>query len=405
MKNRLARKISLGLLAASPLVIQAEINIEGTTGEDGDLNPAANVTVDLAAALPAAWTNAPAEPGFGVYDSNKWAVVFKYGSVTIDENTEVRFKNNATRAPVVWLVSSNVTINGVLNLNGQNAGTRTYSEPGPGGFRGGKGDHPPFEASAGFGPGGGHSGDRQNGASHASTYGQATIWQLIGGSGGGGLISTGNDVESNSGGGGGGAILIAAKGKIIINGRIMANGGNGLSSGSGSGGAIRLIAEEIGGNGRIEALGGTDPRVVGNRGDFGFIRLEALSVSLDNDPLPPTQVAVLSDPVRLWPSDGSPSVDIIAISGNPVRTDPKAALAPQIPDVNVPAPGVALVEIETKNLPTNSIVMVFVTPMHGKRSQHIAEHVLGDEALSKWRAQLDAKAGYCALQVRAAVAP
>jgi hypothetical protein len=56
-----------------------------------------------------------------VYDADKWAVVFKYTSVNILGGKKLTFKNHATRAPVVWLVSGNVTISGTVDLSGGSA--------------------------------------------------------------------------------------------------------------------------------------------------------------------------------------------------------------------------------------------------------------------------------------------
>jgi hypothetical protein len=83
-------------------------------------------------------------------------VVFKYTNIIIATGKKVTFKNHATRAPVVWLVSGNVSIAGTVDLSGESArdvwsspldgwvwesthrplGGR-LTEPGPGGFRGG----------------------------------------------------------------------------------------------------------------------------------------------------------------------------------------------------------------------------------------------------------------------------
>jgi hypothetical protein len=92
-----------------------------------------------------------------VYDSEKWAVVFKYSSVTIQGGATVTFRNHASRAPVVWLVNGDVTIDGTVSLDGQNSLWAPWlAEPGPGGSRGGSGSYAPGATeAAGFGPGGG----------------------------------------------------------------------------------------------------------------------------------------------------------------------------------------------------------------------------------------------------------
>ena len=61
----------------------AGINIP-SDGSDGALVINGNTTIDLGLAITGAWDmNNAAHAGAGVYDSNKWAVVFKYTSVFI----------------------------------------------------------------------------------------------------------------------------------------------------------------------------------------------------------------------------------------------------------------------------------------------------------------------------------
>ncbi|MBK8093158.1 MAG: hypothetical protein IPK32_14525 [Verrucomicrobiaceae bacterium] len=100
-----------GILAA-----HAQLTIP-SDGSDGAFAPAANVEIDLGLATTALW-NTPGS-GNGVYDAEKWAVVFKYSSVNIPAGVKVTFKNHPTYAPVVWLVQGNVTIAGELSLKGK----------------------------------------------------------------------------------------------------------------------------------------------------------------------------------------------------------------------------------------------------------------------------------------------
>lgn len=122
-----------------------------------------------------------------------------------------------TRAPVVWLVSGDVTINGTVSVNGaRGAAPPALAEPGPGGFRGGMGyDSGGVRTGSGLGPGGGaFDSDEGFGGSYGaqsprgpSTYGNPSLVPLLGGSSGGG---NGN----HHSGGGGGALLISAAGVI-----------------------------------------------------------------------------------------------------------------------------------------------------------------------------------------------
>src|SRR3954454_8739311 len=85
-------------------------------GSDGALNITSNTVIDLSQAVTGVWSNNnSANAGKGIYDPAKWAVVFKYSTVNIASNATLTFTNHSTHAPVVWLVSSNVTIDGSLN--------------------------------------------------------------------------------------------------------------------------------------------------------------------------------------------------------------------------------------------------------------------------------------------------
>ena len=102
----------------------AQITIPNADGSDGALNLTSGTNViNLTNAVGGSWTSASASPGNGTYDSNQWAIVFKYTSVNIASNTTLIFSNHYSHAPVVWLVSGNVTINGTLSLDGQNGST------------------------------------------------------------------------------------------------------------------------------------------------------------------------------------------------------------------------------------------------------------------------------------------
>ncbi len=160
---------------------------------------------------------------------------------------------------MVWLVQSNVVINGSLSLDGRSH-DRNYpsytmpTEPGPGGFRGGAnalGGH-----GAGFGPGSSQANLGGSASSYGGSYGNPQLQPLMGGSGGG-AAEWGGEFSGPSGGG---AILIGTGGTTIINGQITARAGQGFSTGGyapsyvyAGHGAIRLIARQLQGNGAITA--------------------------------------------------------------------------------------------------------------------------------------------------------
>ncbi len=368
-------------------------------GSDGELNPNANVTVDLSQASTADW-DTPSTGG-GVYDPAKWAVVFKYSSVNIASGRTVTFTNHPSAAPVVWLVSGSVTINGTVNLNGQDHYGSVNGLPGPGGFRSGVAGIPSSRSSGGgFGPGGGGTngtnagsagsyGTRGSGPLTGTTYGNFQILPLIGGSGGAGHESN----TTGRGGAGGGAILIVASGTITVNGSITANGGAG--HGSGSGGAIRLVANALGGSGTLKANGGR----AGNSGGEGRVRLEANSFTTSMDAAPVASTGAPDNPVLIWPPAAAPTVRVVSVGQVDVPSDPRAAFDSG-PDVTLNNDQVQVI-LEASNVPATSLVTVRVVPRYGNPVIVTATPTGGTLASSTWTAQVTLPRGYSVLQARA----
>ncbi|MBL9175434.1 MAG: hypothetical protein JNL10_17970 [Verrucomicrobiales bacterium] len=393
--------------------IRADIVVPGANGRDGVFAPVSNIEVDLSQAITATWDSTTESGGRGVYDPAKWAVVFRYASVNIPEGVTVTFKNHPTRAPVVWLVSGDASIGGRVLLDGKDDSSLNPVEPGPGGFRGGRGGNTSSTpGGGGMGPGGGKptpDAATPSGASHSirgstysgPAYGDNGIRRLMGGSGGGGILTA-----DGSGGGGGGAILIAAQGTLNLTGLIRANGGIGRVGG-GSGGAIRMIANSFTGAGTLRAIG-TPSRGVLFDGQPGYIH--ASSPGLEGEILgniasqPSATTESLSGTVELWPDESFPQARILSVADLPVAADPAAALAPQAPDVSLPPAAHHTVVIETRNFPPTGTVTLFVTALRGDRTEVIASHTSGNETVSTWTATLSGVTGRHALQVRA-VAP
>lgn len=438
MKN----KIILNLLFAIGCIsAQADIVIPGANGTDGALNITADTVIDLSQAPTGTWDQDNSEnAGKGVYDPEKWAVVFKYTGINIAAGAKVTFKNSASRAPVVWLVSGDVTIAGTVDLSGSNAivygslGNQTeprIPDGGPGGFRGGSGGYKDHSLnSTGFGPGGGVDSDLSGlggafgttGYNSIKTYGNPSLIPLIGGSGGGGSMSYGmwqGFGSSASGGGGGGAILLAAAGKVeLVNGRVVADGGNGLSggdfrSGGGSGGGIRIVCNEFAGIGNVTAVGGLQ-----NSAGNGRIRLEnvTLSDALVISPAPSSVKIEASSTPDIWPPDSlsrtSPSARIISINGTIAPMDPSANLGAGPPDVSIPMTEDVVVLVETKHVEDASRVFVRISPRNGKFTNgnrdsgvkevqaNLKEKLPGEDGISIWSASIKVLPGYSALQAR-----
>jgi hypothetical protein len=390
--------ITLSIAAFAPSLF-AQLNIP-SDGSDGALVISSNTVIDLSQALTGNWTNNnAANAGKGIYDPSKWAVVFKYSSVVISNGATLTFSNHPTHAPVVWLVTNNVTINGVLSLDSQPGGAISYDnvnllEPGPGGFRGGARSQSGLGHGSGFGPGGSHDAFGGNYAygSYGTgylPYGNPQIVPLIGGSGGGGWDGDGNV----NGGSGGGAILIAASGSITVgaSGTISADSLNNHNGYPGSGGAVRLVANQIVGNGRIEAI---------SAAYVGRIRLEANTVSGALSLNPPT-VAVSPTPLIIWPDTNVPTVKIVSVASLSAPSDPKAAMAASGDDLTIAKNDAVAIVLQTANFPTNGLVNVYIKPRNSPQSTLTASFVSGTTNLATWQLTTILPVSHTVIQARA----
>lgn len=389
----------------------------GSDGTDGALNVPFNATqpiktIDLGLAYQAQgvrWdTPVPlSEKGHGVYDPDKWAVVFKYTDVTIAPGMTVKFTNHPTNAPVVWLVSGSVLIEGTIDLSGNSGGVSSNTVPGPGGFRGGIGSgflSTSNAAASGFGPGGGLT-VPQNATfvvpvafSAGVLYSNEQILPLIGGSGGTGAANG----SVASGGAGGGAILIAANSSVTVNGTIKANGGFGaFNAGAGSGGSIRIVTSLLSGSGTLVAYGAASGTF--DQGSPGRIRLEALPPSTSPPNVhPKVGLALPDNPPLIWLPTNGPRARIMSIGGSPAPTDPSGVLGVGSTDMQLLNSGVTTVLIECDNVPTNATVRVRVRPRYGNELQlPPATLVSGDVIHSIWSLQFNLPTGLAVFQVHA----
>jgi hypothetical protein len=345
-------------------------------GSDGALTVTTNTVIDLSQAVTGVWSNNNAAyAGKGIYDSNKWAVVFKYRSVSISTGATVTFRNHRSRAPVVWLVQSNVTVgaNGGINLAGQKTGflTSTNLDAGPGGFRSGS-----INGSA-LGPGGAVNSN----ATFKSTYGNLQLLPLIGGSG----VS---DLSGNALAAGGGAILIAAGNTVTNNGTIQSRGLNGILNYA-SGGGIRVVCDALMGSGTFDV----QPE--------GRLRLEANTLSASLTFLPNVPVVVPADPPAVWPPATAPVCTIVSVGGYAVSSDPRADFNNQ-PDAVVEGQGPVEVILQTRNFPTSGVVKVRVAPKTNTNTVWVtAGYQSGNTVLATWRANVALTNVITMLQARA----
>jgi len=417
MKTARATWVALALLFVTS-GLRAAIVVPGADGSDGALNITANTVIDLSQAVTAQWdANNAANAGKGVYDAVKWAVVFKYSSVNVSAGATVTFTNHPSRAPVVWLVSGNVTIAGTVSLDGAGYATPPLiAEPGPGGFRGGFGQYRAgaLGAGSGFGPGAGISwnGDRGNGGAYAALggwgstaptiYGNPSLLPLIGGSGGGG---DGNNEAS--GAGGGGAILIASAETVSITGVLRAAGGNGGNyngdtAGSGSGGGIRVIARNLTGAGSVLATGGAGSY----SGGLGRIRIERATnnSTVALTPSPSILQITDGDTALVWPPSSAPTVQVVSVGGVAAPADPRASFDAAAPDVTLSQSSSTTVVVRTTNVESASQVKVRGTPRFGANFNEVTATnpvlVSNSPLTYDWTVTLPVQTGYSALQVR-----
>jgi len=372
-------------------------------GVDGDLayvrGSVLPTTIDLDLAQQGVWNGGSG--GNGIYDPDKWAVVFKYSSVNIESGFKINFSNHRSRAPIVWIVSGDVVIDGEINLSGSSGRSgQTYPEPGPGGFRGGSNAQASAPLSHGFGPGGGIGSGASTNADTAikggcykdtencQSYGNDLILPLIGGSGGSGT----DWGQGSSGGGGGGAILIVATGKITINGRILSLGGNAYANVGGSGGAIRLVADEISGTGSL------DVRTTTNSGGNGRIRIETNSMKEGLETLPPIVPVNISDTVLIWPPLNAPAVSILSVNQIQAPEDPVAGLL-SIPDVLLSYTDQIEVLLATSYVASDGIVKVRYIPKNEPESEYFnATYQSGPLENSIWEVTMPMNHDHVVLQ-------
>lgn len=418
------------------LPVRAQTFNSGSTGADGALSD----TVFPASCTKSGTTITCTLPESGVYN---------FTTINLPQGYTLKFNRNSRNTPVTLLASGNVTIIGTIDVQGQNGNSYQASlgfggRPpgglgGPGGFDGGSGGSkfdPFLSGASGDGPGGGGGGNFSgttagggggggffsNGAPGDSTnttligpgglrYGTKTLLPLIGGSGGGGGAGSTSEY-GGPGGGGGGAIVIASSGTIAFGsgGNVVAQGGfaeniasSGFSCGSsgggaGAGGAIRLVATSISGNGTFNVLhGGTRICSVARGGDGskGYVRIEAYNYN-NWTPVffPDNSVASfgLPSPVTLTPN--TPQITITSVAGQTPANPPTGSLHSP-PDVQLPASQAnpIAVALSAANILVGTVITVTVTPETGGQVAVQSTPLAGTTAASTATANVNLSPG------------
>lgn len=323
--------------------------------------------------------------------------VFNFTTADIPDGVTVKFARNAANTPVFLLATGDVTINGTIDMNGEDAGP--FGRPGrggPGGFDGGVGADGITTVAGGFGlgPGGGGPGigrradgggggylvAGENGSrglgeagSGGPAYGSPVLRPIVGGSGGGGGGAVLNRSAGGGGGGGGGAIVVVSSGTVTLGTKfitvIHASGGDGKSGvggfetstgGSGSGGAILVIATTIRGTGVLSAGG----RFGGGRGADGRIRLETINLDYTRETNP---IATTGLPQPVFAATGQPILRISSVQGVAGPASPSGNLL-GAPDILLPAGTTNPVEVvvTASNIPLGTTIQVTATPQSGE---------------------------------------
>jgi hypothetical protein len=159
------------------------------------------------------------------------------------------------------------------------------------------------------------------------------------------------------------------------------NGGTGCRGGSG--GAIRLVADQVTGLGLLQCNGF-------NNGGKGRIRIEANTVTYDGttDPVYVPQVGIPGNVAVIWPPSDAPAVRVTTVAGQPVPTDPRGSFGPP-GDLALATSTPVEVLCEGTNIPVSGWkVTVRVVRKSGPEFSVDATFTGGNQAVSTWTAVL-----------------
>lgn len=303
--------------------------------------------------------------------------ILHYTTVNIGANRTLTFRGNPNNTPVYLLAQGDVVISGTIDVSGGQGNSVQGGQPGPGGFGGGSPGSVGVAPGDGHGPGGGKAGDTGFGANSAgggsygtqstsgsttrrgSTYGTSLLIPIVGGSGGAGTVGT----PGAGGGGGAGGITVASTTKITLAGRIAAIGGRDSSAANaGSGGAIRLVAPVVSGNGSMD---------VGayNGGGAGRIRVDATDRAGISFSLSPSAATASFGSMLLVLPSPLPRLDIVEAAGT-VIAEGSGPVNVQLPFGSSPA---RQVKVQARDFNAVVPITIVLTPDHGPSSSVNAE--------------------------------
>lgn len=293
--------------------------------------------------------------------------VFNFTTINIASGVTLQVSGAIFQAPVYFLATGAVEIDGTIDLSGgagNNAGNslsqRVPALPGAGGYPGGVGGwsgNNQAQVEPGSGPGGGAAGTvSTNGVNASWTGGQDPI-PILGGSGGGGSTCAGSTFGPG-GGAGGGALIIASSVSITVKGSILANGGStgsqacGFFGGGGGGGVIRLAAPivTLSGGSLLSVLGGAGPASLAAS---GLVRLEYSQGTIAGT-INGTYVTGIPFPV-LAPTTNPSAIQVASIGGAPINANPF-----QFPNVPINTLSPLAVVINAQYVPPGTVPTLYV---------------------------------------------
>ena len=295
--------------------------------------------------------------------------IYHFTSVNISEGATLSFSYEGDWHPgVVFLATSDVAINGTIDLSGEASEVAIAGRGGPGGTKGGIPTRFTSNQSASL-----YVVD----PTHLLPYGYESGAGIrpVGGGGGIGSHPSGSDCENigAGGAGGGGAILIFADGVVSGSGAITASGG---------------VADETNSNGGCSSRGGEDGesgtiRIAGKHVNLGDATLTARVIRLDSpsfDSLPSFQKGTSSDGptvntgalLQRFPTT-LPTALIVAIDGEPV--EPNSFY--QMPDYST----AQTVTVQVDNCSASEVTAGILEKGEGKTLSSVVENPSDSELL------------------------
>lgn len=433
--NRYFKLVLIAMLTSAALMIQAagQTFTSGSTGADGAFAPPAppsGQSVEVVLPLPASgifnFTTVTIPAGVKVTfvrnARNTPVVILATGDVRIEGSISVAGQPvpASQNGSYIYNTTNYGSLGGPGGFSGGNGAPAVYAIDDrscdlsqliamPGGGPGGGGGAPigpPINGvrKGGGGGGGGFAGaglpgqtaNQTVGGSAGERYGSPTLIPLIGGSGGGGsaaICGTGasDPRGAGSGGsGGGGAILIASSTRIILNGPdnadqpvVDARGGDVHTifvnqGGAGAGGAVRLIANEISGQGWISARGGKMATLsnfaAGGNGGDGLIRFETTRLTFSGRTVPQSSYALPGSPDVA----SQPSIAILAVGGSPIPSTPFGSFQ-NSPDAILSGTQSiqTTISLSTTKVPVGTRIRLIIQASDGTSAAVLSEPVTG----------------------------